>query len=185
MNSFLSVVRGCQDIMGMLVLGGVFERHPDLQGRLRRGRRRLGAALHVPDGPRLQPPPLLAAAGPAAVEAAERVLRREHLRHVPGRLDRVPLRRRHELAAADVGQRLPAHRLDLAVVAGAARRAHGPADRRAAARAILCDNVAELYNIDRGRRWYERVTTSSSAAGRSSTAPARRRAPPTSRSTTA
>ncbi|HZU73534.1 MAG TPA: amidohydrolase family protein [Acidimicrobiales bacterium] len=31
MNSFLSVVRGCQDIMGMLVLGGVFERHPDLR----------------------------------------------------------------------------------------------------------------------------------------------------------
>jgi len=30
MNSFLSVVRGCQDIMGMLVLGGVFERHPNL-----------------------------------------------------------------------------------------------------------------------------------------------------------
>lgn len=31
MNSFLSVVRGCQDIMGMLVLGGVFERHPELK----------------------------------------------------------------------------------------------------------------------------------------------------------
>jgi predicted TIM-barrel fold metal-dependent hydrolase len=31
MNTFLSVVRGCQDIMGMLVLGGVFERHPQLK----------------------------------------------------------------------------------------------------------------------------------------------------------
>ena len=31
MNTFLSVVRGCQDIMGMLVLGGVFERHPGLR----------------------------------------------------------------------------------------------------------------------------------------------------------
>ena len=31
MNAFLSIVRGCQDIMGMLVLGGVFERHPDLK----------------------------------------------------------------------------------------------------------------------------------------------------------
>lgn len=31
MNGFLSVVRGCQDIMGMLVLGGVFERHPRLR----------------------------------------------------------------------------------------------------------------------------------------------------------
>jgi predicted TIM-barrel fold metal-dependent hydrolase len=31
MNGFLSIVRGCQDIMGMFVLGGVFERHPKLK----------------------------------------------------------------------------------------------------------------------------------------------------------
>lgn len=31
MNSFLSIVRGCQDVMGMLVLGGVFERNPQLR----------------------------------------------------------------------------------------------------------------------------------------------------------
>ncbi len=31
MNRFLSVMRGCQDVMGMLVLGGVFERHPKLK----------------------------------------------------------------------------------------------------------------------------------------------------------
>jgi predicted TIM-barrel fold metal-dependent hydrolase len=31
MSGFLSTVRGCQDIMAMLVLGGVFERHPDLR----------------------------------------------------------------------------------------------------------------------------------------------------------
>jgi len=31
MNGFLAIVRGCQDIMGMLVLGGVFERHPRLK----------------------------------------------------------------------------------------------------------------------------------------------------------
>ena len=31
MNGFLAVIRGCQDIMGTLVLGGVFERHPDLR----------------------------------------------------------------------------------------------------------------------------------------------------------
>jgi predicted TIM-barrel fold metal-dependent hydrolase len=31
LNGFLSVVRGCQDIMGMLVFGGVFERNPDLR----------------------------------------------------------------------------------------------------------------------------------------------------------
>ena len=31
MNGFLTIVRGCQDIMGTLVLGGVFERHPMLK----------------------------------------------------------------------------------------------------------------------------------------------------------
>jgi predicted TIM-barrel fold metal-dependent hydrolase len=31
MNGFLGIVRGCQDIMGTLVLGGVFERHPKLK----------------------------------------------------------------------------------------------------------------------------------------------------------
>jgi predicted TIM-barrel fold metal-dependent hydrolase len=31
MNGFLSIMRGCQDIMGLLVLGGVFERHPRLK----------------------------------------------------------------------------------------------------------------------------------------------------------
>jgi uncharacterized protein len=31
MSQFLSTVRGCQDIMAMLVLGGVFERHPALK----------------------------------------------------------------------------------------------------------------------------------------------------------
>jgi len=31
MNSFLSIIRGCQDIMGTLILGGVFERHPELK----------------------------------------------------------------------------------------------------------------------------------------------------------
>ncbi|HEV7734492.1 MAG TPA: amidohydrolase family protein [Candidatus Binatia bacterium] len=31
MNAFLGVIRGCQDIMGTLVLGGVFERHPKLR----------------------------------------------------------------------------------------------------------------------------------------------------------
>ena len=31
MNGFLSIIRGCQDIMGTLILGGVFERHPKLK----------------------------------------------------------------------------------------------------------------------------------------------------------
>jgi predicted TIM-barrel fold metal-dependent hydrolase len=31
LNSFLSIIRGCQDILGLFVLGGVFERHPRLR----------------------------------------------------------------------------------------------------------------------------------------------------------
>src|SRR6185369_4504216 len=31
MNGFLAIIRGCQDIMGMLVFSGVFERHPGLR----------------------------------------------------------------------------------------------------------------------------------------------------------
>ncbi len=31
LNSFLGIIRGIQDIMGTLVYGGVFERHPDLK----------------------------------------------------------------------------------------------------------------------------------------------------------
>lgn len=31
MNGFLAIIRGCQDIIGTLILGGVFERHPTLK----------------------------------------------------------------------------------------------------------------------------------------------------------
>jgi len=31
MNSFMSIIRGNQDIIGMFILGGVFERHPNLR----------------------------------------------------------------------------------------------------------------------------------------------------------
>lgn len=30
-NSFQSIIRGCQDILGMMIFGGVFDRHPDLR----------------------------------------------------------------------------------------------------------------------------------------------------------
>jgi predicted TIM-barrel fold metal-dependent hydrolase len=30
-NGFLSIIRGCQDIMGTLIFGGVFDRHPGLK----------------------------------------------------------------------------------------------------------------------------------------------------------
>ena len=54
MNHAVAIIRSNQDIMGMLIFGGVFERHPQLADRLRRSRRRLGAALDVPDGSLLQ-----------------------------------------------------------------------------------------------------------------------------------
>jgi predicted TIM-barrel fold metal-dependent hydrolase len=31
LNAFMSIIRGCQDILGVFVLGGVFERHPRLR----------------------------------------------------------------------------------------------------------------------------------------------------------
>jgi len=31
MNSFLSIIHGCQDIMGTFILGGAFERNPKLK----------------------------------------------------------------------------------------------------------------------------------------------------------
>ncbi|MGH8595765.1 MAG: amidohydrolase family protein [Gammaproteobacteria bacterium] len=31
LNGFMTIIRGCQDIMGTLILGGVFERHPKLR----------------------------------------------------------------------------------------------------------------------------------------------------------
>jgi len=31
LNAFLSIIRGCQDIIGLFILGGVFERHPKLK----------------------------------------------------------------------------------------------------------------------------------------------------------
>ncbi len=75
-----SIVRGCQDVMAMLVLGGVFERHPNLRvvcveadaGWVPHFMYRMD---HAYKRHRFWLP-----AGPGAVEAAERVLRREHLR---------------------------------------------------------------------------------------------------------
>jgi predicted TIM-barrel fold metal-dependent hydrolase len=30
-NGFMTIIRGCQDVMGMMIFGGVFERHPKLK----------------------------------------------------------------------------------------------------------------------------------------------------------
>lgn len=77
---------------------------PQAEDRLRRSRRRVGPTLHVSHGPRLQPAPLLVERWPGAVKAAEPVFLRQHLRHVPRRLDGVPVRERHELEASAVGE---------------------------------------------------------------------------------
>jgi uncharacterized protein len=154
LNGFLSVVRGCQDIMGMLVFGGVFERHPDLRivcveadagwvphfmYRMDHGYKRHRHWL-----------------APGALTPAVGVLRRLHLRHVPGRLDSVRLRRPDELAPAHVGQRLPPQRLHVAVVAGHARRAHRPTPPRAA----RGDPVVERRRALRNRpRAHQQLTT--------------------------
>ena len=122
LNSFMSIVRGNQDIIGTLIFGAVFERHPDLQRRVRRGRRGLGAALDVPRRPRLRPSSQLADRGRAHAPP-ERVVRRQRVPHVPRRLGRVPHRAPHEHRPADVGERLPAQRRDVAEQPGAARRA--------------------------------------------------------------
>ena len=87
-----AIIRGCQDIMGMLVFSGVFERHPCAARGLRRGRCRLGAAFHVSHGPRLQAPPLLDE-GQGARPPAVGIFPRSHLAHLPGRLDGLPVRR--------------------------------------------------------------------------------------------
>ena len=109
--------------MGTFVFGGRLRAPPAPEGRVRRGRRRLGAALqyrmdHAYERHRNWMP------HGDAVEDAERVLPREHLRHVPGRLGGVQGGAPHERRPAHVGQRLPAQRLHVAVVAGDARRAH-------------------------------------------------------------
>ncbi|HKC99719.1 MAG TPA: amidohydrolase family protein, partial [Methylomirabilota bacterium] len=31
LNAFMSIIRGCQDIIGLFIFGGVFERHPKLK----------------------------------------------------------------------------------------------------------------------------------------------------------
>ena len=119
----------------------------EAQARVRGGRRGLGPALHVPDGPRLGAAPLLAAGGDAH-EEAERVLPRARVHHVPGRLGGLPGDRSLQRAATHVGERLPhsdstwPHSQDVL----AAQTAHlSPADRDL----ILHDNVAELYGLER------------------------------------
>ena len=102
-NSFMSVIRGYPGHHGHADLLRRLRPPSEAEDRLRRGRRRLGAALHLPHGPRLQPPSLLDE-GAAAESAAERIFRRAHLCHLPGRLGGVQDARPVQCAPADVGQ---------------------------------------------------------------------------------
>ena len=65
MNSFLGIIRGCQDIIGTLIFGGVFERHPELRVVCVEADAGWAAALDVPRRPRVRPPPQLARSGGA------------------------------------------------------------------------------------------------------------------------
>src|SRR5579883_1340412 len=57
--------------------------------------------------------------------AAQRVLRRECLSHLPGRLDRLRCGKALQPAATDVGKRFPAQRFHLALEPGDPGEAHG------------------------------------------------------------
>ena len=102
-NSFMSIIRGNQDIMGMFILGGVFERHPKLKigcveadaGWVPHFMYRLD---HAYDRHRYW------LTVDAAVEDAERVLPRKHLHDLPGRLGGLQERRHVQSAPPDVGE---------------------------------------------------------------------------------
>ena len=119
-NGFLSIIRGNQDIIGTLIFGGVFDRHPDLKvvcveadaGWAPHYMYRMDHA-YKRHRYWMKAPPLRA--------PAERLLPPEHLHDVPGRLGGLQDRRPGQSAPADVGQRLPAFRLHLAALAGGDR----------------------------------------------------------------
>ena len=130
-NGFLSIIRGCQDIMGMLVFSGVFERHPALSVvcveadagwaphfmyRMDHAYKRHRYWMK----------------GKELAAAAVGIFPRPHRADVPGRLDGLPVRRPAGAQAAHVGQRFPAQRFDLAVESGRPRRADGPSRARSA-----------------------------------------------------
>ena len=93
MNSFLGIIRGCQDIIGTLIFGGVFERVPELRGRVRRGRRRAGRRTGC-----TAPTTRWTGTATGSATATLSRLPSEYFREnvyadVPGRLGRVPRRR--------------------------------------------------------------------------------------------
>ena len=133
LNSFMSIIRGNQDLIGTLVFGGVFDRVPELRivcveadaGWVPHYRYRMDHAYNRHRNW------LRGWRRPGA--PAQRVLRRAHLCHVPGRLVGVPHGRSRPARGrpAAVGQRLPPQRLHLALQPGDARHPHRrPVGRR-------------------------------------------------------
>ena len=116
LNSFMSIVRGNQDIIGTLIFGAVFERHPDLrvvcvEADAGWAPHWMYRADHGYDRHRNW-----LTAGELTRRPSE-WFARQRVPHVPGRLGRVPRRRPDEHRAADVGERLPAQRRDVAATA--------------------------------------------------------------------
>ena len=131
LNNFLGIIRAVQDVVGLMVLGGVFERHPNLKlvvaesdaGWLPHYMYRMDHAARMnAEGGIVK----------GSVQAAQRVHPLQRVRHVPGRPHRLPHPRPVPLRPSAVGQRLPPHRLDVAEVASADRRAGVPPHRGAA-----------------------------------------------------
>ena len=146
MNNFLSIIRGNQDIMGMFVLGGVFEKHPRLKiVCVEADAGWVPHFMYRMDHAWKRHRKWLT----ANIDKLPSEYFREHIyTDVPGRLRGLRHRRPDELAPAVLGQRLPALRLDLAVEPGDARPSRPISLTDEQRRAILCDNTAELYGID-------------------------------------
>ena len=130
MNSFLGIMRGCQDIIGTLIFGGVFERVPELNVVCVEADAGWAAHwMYRADHAMKRHRNWLGHAG--AVTDAERVFPRERLGDVPGRLGRVPDHAPREPRATALGQRSPALRLDVPRFAACARGAdRAPRPRR-------------------------------------------------------
>ena len=144
-NGFLSIIRGNQDIIGTLIFGGVFDRHPELKvvcveadaGWAPHYMYRMD---HAYERHRywMKAPPL---------ERMPSEYFREHI-YMTFQDDWVAFKtaRPGQRAPADVGKRLPAFGLHLAQLAGLL--AEHTADMTEDERNWIChDNVAELYGL--------------------------------------
>ena len=151
MNNFLGIIRAIQDVVGLMTLGGVFERHPDLKlvvaesdaGWLPHYMYRMDHAARmnaeggIIKGLSKLPSEYIQSNVYATFQDDETAY------HA---VEPVPVR------PPAVGQRLPAHRLDVAEVAAADRRAGRRTSTEAQHQAIFRDNTAGLFNLPAGER---------------------------------